>query len=58
MAKDKRAMTAPLALIRVFNPQTKQIETVGKLKYYIKIDDTSISETKSIIDLASQSNGF
>ncbi|MBX7162662.1 MAG: hypothetical protein K1X49_03145 [Saprospiraceae bacterium] len=33
-------------------------ETVGKLKYYIKIDDTSISETKSIIDLANQSNGF
>lgn len=32
MANDKRAMTAPLALIRVFNPQTKKIETVGKLK--------------------------
>ncbi len=30
----------------------------NSLNYYIKINDTNISDTKSILDLANQSNGF
>jgi hypothetical protein len=39
----------------LFISHTKEIKD---LPFYIKIEDTNISDTKSIIDLANQSNGF